>query len=158
MAERKKRGKGTYGAEGGYFFDTLFIVCNFISRSPVLSKPKHPTAQTEQSRNDKWSSDPKSIEFEYRDTSTLRTYVFFKGCTEAPFAGPPPTIPDFSFAVDFSSDEELEREVEKCLEGTRVGLCGVGGLGVVGVCAVVVVVVAEELPVPEVVFICELVR
>ena len=54
----------------------------------------------------------------------------------------------------------MEREVEKCLDGTRAGLCGVVGLlGVVGAWPEVVVVVPEEPPpVPEVVFVCELAR
>lgn len=50
----------------------------------------------------------------------------------------------------------METDVEKCLDGTRVGLVGVDGLGVDGDCAVAVVV--EELPVPEVAFGWELAR
>ena len=74
--------------------------------------------------------------------SSIRTYVFRRGCTlTVPLEVPLPAA--LSFPAVFSSPDAVETKVEKCLEeGTR-GRTAVEGLADAGLCAAVVVVVCE---------------
>ena len=76
-----------------------------------------------------------------RAQSSIRTYVFRRGCTDTvPLDAPFPE--DLSFPWTLSSPAAVvETKVEKCLEDGTRGRAPVGGAAAVGVWAVAVVVV-----------------